>query len=44
MTGIIPRRLVLAWALALCALGAAYQIKGNADLIAGTSPSSAIDL
>lgn len=39
-----PRRLVLSWVIALCALGAAYQGKGNLDLIWGTTPSSAIDL
>jgi hypothetical protein len=40
----VPRRLVLAFALTLSALGGAYQIKGNADLVAGQHPSSAIDL
>ena len=44
MAAAVPRRLVLAFALALSALGGAYQIKGNADLIAGQLPSSAIDL
>jgi hypothetical protein len=44
MTGEVPRQLVLACALVLGGLGAAYQVKGNVDLIAGTSPSSAIDL
>ncbi len=40
----VPRSAVLAAAAALLVLGAAYQIKGNADLIWGTDPSSAIDL
>jgi hypothetical protein len=44
MAGAVPRQLVLACALALCGLGAAYQVKGNVDLVAGQSPSSAIDL
>ena len=38
------RHLVLLCVLALCALGAAYQIKGNVDLIGGTTPGSAVDL
>jgi len=44
MTAAVPRQLVLACALALCGLGAAYQVKGNVELVAGQSPSSAIDL
>jgi hypothetical protein len=44
MAGAVPRQLVLACALALCGLGAAYQVKGNVDLIVGQSPGSAIDL
>jgi len=41
---LLPRRLVLACAIGLFALGAAYQVKGNIDLIAGDTPSSAVDL
>lgn len=41
---LFPRNLLLACALALFGLGAAYQIKGNLDLVAGQTPSSAIDL
>jgi hypothetical protein len=37
-------RLTLACALALFALGAAYQVKGNIELIASTAPGSAVDL
>lgn len=37
-------RLVPAWAVVLLLLGGAYQVKGNADLLFGTAPSSAIDL
>jgi hypothetical protein len=40
----VPRAVVLAAAIALLALGGAYQIKGNYDLIAGSHASSAIDL
>jgi len=35
---------ILTCALALCALGAAYQVKGNLDLIVGQDESSAVDL
>ena len=31
---------ILTCALALCALGAAYQVKGNLDLIVGQDESS----
>jgi hypothetical protein len=41
---LLPRRLVLACAIALFALGTAYQVKGNIDLVAGDTPSSAVDL
>lgn len=41
---LLPRRLVLACAIALFALGTAYQVKGSIDLIAGDTPSSAVDL
>jgi hypothetical protein len=44
MTTAVPRQLLLACAFGLFALGAAYQIKGNIDLVSGTSASSAIDL
>jgi hypothetical protein len=40
----VPRRLLLAWAFGLFALGAAYQIKGNVELVAGDAASAAIDL
>ena len=41
---LVPRQLLLAGAIALFTLGAAYQIKGNVELVAGTEPGSAIDL
>ena len=40
----VPRAAVLAAAIALFALGGAYQVKGNYDLVAGSDPTSAIDL
>lgn len=44
MTTALPRRLILAWVLALCALGGAYQTKGNIGLVAGSATGDAIDL
>jgi hypothetical protein len=41
---LVPRQFVLACAVALFALGAAYQVKGNIELIAGSMPGSAVDL
>lgn len=40
----VPRRLLLACAFGLMTLGTAYQVKGNLDLVGGTTPSSAVDL
>jgi Glycosyltransferase family 87 len=44
VTTLLPRPLLLACAIALFALGTAYQVKGNIDLIGGDTPSSAVDL
>jgi len=44
MMMVASRRRLLAAAIALLALAAAYQIKGNVDLIAGETPGSAVDL
>ena len=40
----VPRAGILACALALGALGAAYQIKGNIDLLLGEERGAAVDL
>ena len=40
----VPRAGILACALALGALGAAYQIKGNLDLVLGEDRGAAVDL
>ena len=44
MLTVVPRAGILACVLALGALGAAYQIKGNIDLVVGEGHGAAVDL